>query len=88
MEKDTASAPLHLPTLSLPFFRLKFPPSAGSKDEVESEQHKMLGHRYISGSPYVFPAGPGVSFPALNLTEQCSVTCLKAVNHFASISSF
>lgn len=77
MEEDTVSAPLHFPTLSLAFFHLKFPPSAGSKDEVESVQWKMLGHRYIWGSVYVFPAGPGISFPVLNLTEQCSVTLFK-----------
>lgn len=77
MDKDTVLAPLHLPTLSLAFFHLKFSPSTGSKDEVESEQRKMLGHRYLCGSVYGFPAGPGVSFPALNLTEQCSVTLFK-----------
>lgn len=47
MKKDAVSAPPHLPTLSLALFHLKFPPSAGSNDEVGSEQPKMLGHRYI-----------------------------------------
>lgn len=55
--EDTVSAPLYLLTLSSAFFHFKFPPSAGSKGEVEAEEHRMLGDGYVWGNADVFPDG-------------------------------